>query len=92
MENLLAPSSSNAILTAVRQMLIAELEHLVAQVIAIRAERVAPHLAAEESALLTRVNQGLSGTERIRMRRLIEMRDGENLTPADFLRSIGALP
>ena len=82
MENLPTLYSSNAILTAVRQMPIAELEHLVDQVIAIRAERVAPHLTADESALLARVNQGLSSLERARMRGLIEKRDDESLTPA----------
>jgi DNA integrity scanning protein DisA with diadenylate cyclase activity len=84
MENLLPSSSSNAILTAVRQMSIAELEHLVAQVIAIRAERVAPHLGADEGALLARINQALSSLERIRMRALIEKRDDETLTPAEW--------
>jgi hypothetical protein len=52
MENMQTSPSVNAILTTVREMPIAELEQLVDQVIAIRAERVAPHLTADESALL----------------------------------------
>ena len=84
MENLPTLSSSNAILTAVRQMPIAELEHLVDQVIAIRAERVAPHLGADESGLLARVNQVLSATERTRMRALLAKRDDESLPPAEW--------
>ena len=84
MQNLHPPPSSNAILTAVRQMPIAELEYLVDQVIAIRAARVAPHLGADESALLTRVNLGLSATERNRMRALLAKRDDERLTPAEW--------
>ncbi len=84
MQNLHPPPSSNAILTAVRQMSIAELEHLVDQVITIRAARVAPHLGADESALLARVNQGLSATEHNRMRALLAKRDDELLTPAEW--------
>jgi hypothetical protein len=84
MENLHTMPSSNAILTAVRQMPIAELEHLVDQVIAIRAERVAPHLSADESALLVRVNQGLAHNDRARLRALTEKRDGESLTTAEW--------
>ncbi|HEX4950710.1 MAG TPA: STAS/SEC14 domain-containing protein, partial [Blastocatellia bacterium] len=77
-------NSSNAILAAVRQMSIAELETLVNQVIAIRAERIAPRLNADETALLARVNQGLSEVERTRMRRLIEKRDNESLAPEEW--------
>ncbi len=84
MENLQTLPSSNAILTAVRQMSIAALEHLVEQVMAIRAARVAPHLAADESALLVRVNQGLGDAERTRLRSLLAKRDDETLTPAEW--------
>ena len=84
MENLPTLLSSNAILTAVRQMSIAELEQLVDQMIAIRAERVAPHLDADESALLARINQGLSEPERSRMRALQEKRDDGTLSPAEW--------
>ena len=84
MQNLHPPPSSNAILTAVRQMSIAELEHLVEQVIAIRAARVAPHLGADESGLLARINQGLPATERTRIRALLAKRDDESLPPAEW--------
>lgn len=84
MENLQTMPSSNAILTAVRQMPIPELEHLVDQVIAIRAARVAPHLTADEGALLVRVNQGLSHDDRVRLRALTEKRDDESLTAAEW--------
>jgi hypothetical protein len=57
MENMQSSPSVKAILTTLRQMPIAELEELVDQVIAIRAERVAPHLTADESALMTRINK-----------------------------------
>src|SRR5262249_4019239 len=84
MENLHTPPSTNAILTEARQMPIAELEQLVDQVIASRAERVAPHLTADESALLMRINQGLPADERARMRALIEIRDDETITAAEW--------
>jgi hypothetical protein len=76
--------SVKAILTTARQMPIAELEQLVDQVIAIRAERVAPHLTADESALLARINQGLPAEERARMRALIEKRDDETITSEEW--------
>jgi len=84
MENMQSSPSVNAILTTVRQMPIAELEQLVDQVIAIRAERVAPHLTADESALLARINKGLPQEDRARMRALIEKRDDETITTEEW--------
>lgn len=84
MENLQTSPSTNAILTAVRQMPIAEMEQLVDQVIAIRAERVAPHVTADESALLARINQGLPADERARLRALVEKRDDETITDGEW--------
>jgi hypothetical protein len=84
MENLQPSVSSNAILTIVRQMPIAELEQLVDQVIAIRAERVAPRLTADESRLLERINQGLAANDRARMRTLSEKRDNGSLLEAEW--------
>jgi hypothetical protein len=84
MDNLQTSPSVNAILKTVRQMPIAELEQLVDQVIAIRAERVAPHLSADESALLARINQGLPIEDRDRMLALIEKRDTEAITAEEW--------
>jgi hypothetical protein len=84
MENMQTSPSVSAILTTVRQMPIAELEQLVDQVIAIRAERVAPHLTADESALLARINKGLSPEDRARMRALIEKRDDETIAAEEW--------
>jgi hypothetical protein len=84
MDNLPTAPSANAILTAVKQMPLAEMEQLVDQVIAIRAERVAPHLTADESALLARINQGLPADERARLRALVEKRDDETITEAEW--------
>lgn len=84
MENLQASVSTNAILTAVRQMPIAELERLVDQVIAIRAARVAPHLTADESALLARINQGLPAADRAKLRALVALRDDETISAGEW--------
>lgn len=84
MENLQTSPTSNVILTAVRQMPIAELEQLVDQVIAIRAQRVAPHLTADESALLARINQGLPANDRARMRALTDKNDDETLVESEW--------
>lgn len=84
METMATTPSANTILTAVRQMPIPELEHLVDQVIAIRAARVAPHLSADESALLARINRGLAAPERARMQWLIDKRDGATLTQDEW--------
>ena len=79
MENLQTSPSVNAILMVVRQMPIVEMEKLVDQLIAIRAERVAPHLTADESALLSRINKGLPAKDKDRMRAVIEKRDDETI-------------
>jgi hypothetical protein len=84
MESLPTSLSMNAILRAVRQMPIAEMEQLVDQIIAIRAERVAPHLTSDESALLARINKGLSHEGRTRMRALIEKRDDETIATEEW--------
>jgi hypothetical protein len=84
MENRQTNPSVKAILTIVRQMPISELEELVNQVIAIRAERVAPHLTADEGALLARINKGLPTKDRNRMRTLIEKRDDETITSEEW--------
>lgn len=68
MENVETPPSVNAILTVVRQIPIAEIEQLVDQLIAIRAKLIAPHLTADESALLARINKGLLAEDSARMR------------------------
>jgi hypothetical protein len=94
MENVQTSSSVNAILTIVRQMPIAVLEQLVDQVSAIRAERIAPHLTADESALLTCIKKCLSTEDKARMRALIEKRDYETIaeeeqrTPGKALRRL----
>lgn len=84
MENLHPPPSPEAIIEAVKRLPLAELERLANQVIAIRAERRAPHLTADESALLARINQALPSQERARISTLIIKRDAQTITPAEL--------
>lgn len=84
MENLSNPPSAEVIISAVKRLPLPELEQLVDQVIAIRAERRAPHLTADESALLSRINRGLSAQKRAKMNALIAKRDDQIITPAEL--------
>ena len=65
------------------QLSAAELENLVPRVIALRASRRAPHLDAEESKLLARVNEGLPDALKSRLSELEEKRDDDLLTEAE---------
>jgi iron-sulfur cluster repair protein YtfE (RIC family) len=84
MENIQDSTSAESIIAAVKRLPLAELEQLVDQVIAIRAERRAPHLTADESALLSRINQGLSAQERDKVKALIAKRDDQTITPTEL--------
>jgi hypothetical protein len=81
--------SANELLKAVQQLSPAELEGFVAQVLALRAERVAPRLSAEETTLLERIQQGMPEDQHRRYRELIDKLRGETITPeerAELLR------
>lgn len=89
MQNTQNQGSTEEIIQAVKQLPLPELEQLVDQVIAIRAERRAPHLTGNESELLIRINKGLSAEERARLKHLISRRDAETITPAETQELIG---
>ena len=61
-----------------------ELEQLVGSVLAVRAERVAPHLSGEESKLLRIIQQTLPDENRLRMKELQTLRDGGELSAQGF--------
>lgn len=84
MDNLATPPSEKAIILAAKEMPVEELERIVDQVIAIRAERVAPRLSFHESDLLSRINQSLSENELSRMRELISKRDDEAISASEI--------
>src|SRR5438128_6127082 len=83
-------ASPDGIIEAVKQLPLSELERVADQVIAIRAERRAPHLPVNESKLLGRINQSLSAEEKATMRALIAKRDEGTISPAELeeLRSL----
>lgn len=83
MENLQTSPSMNTILMLMRQTPILEMEKLVDQIIAIRAERVAPHLTADESLLLSLINKCLPA-EGDRMHAIIEKRDDETIIAEEW--------
>src|SRR5262249_24987091 len=89
MQNVKNPASPEEIIRVVRQLPLQQLEQVVDQVIAIRAERRAPHLTRNEGELLRRINRGLATTERARLSELIRRRDAETITPTQLQELIG---
>jgi hypothetical protein len=89
MQNARNPASAEEIIQVVRQLPLRELDQVADQVIAIRAERRAPHLTGNESDLLGRINRGLPAAERVRLNELISQRDAEMITPSELQELIG---
>lgn len=71
------------LLQAASQLGIGELEQLVRQLLALRAQRQAPRLTERESDLLLEVNRGLSAPFRDRYRTLVARRKSNELTDAE---------
>jgi hypothetical protein len=78
-----AQVSADELMRAVEQLTPGELESLLARVLAVRAQRQAPCLPADEAALLARINQGMPEALRVRYQELIAKRRAETLTPAE---------
>lgn len=76
--------SSQQIISAVQTMPLDELEQLVGNVLAVRAERVAPHLSGEETKLLQTIQKCLPDKSLKRMKELQTLRDDEKLSPEGF--------
>ncbi len=76
--------SSQQIISAVQTMPLDELEKLVGNVLAVRAERVAPHLSGEETKLLRIIQKTLPEKSLKRMKQLQTLRDDEKLSPEGF--------
>jgi hypothetical protein len=89
MQNVGNLASAEEIIQVVKQLPLPELEQLVDRVIAIRAERRAPHLTGNESELLSRINQSLSAGDRARLKELIDKRDAETITSTELPELIG---
>ena len=76
-----AQLSSEELLRAIRQLSPSELEQLIAQIMALRAQLTAPQLSPPETDLLLRINQGLPEEWRQRYNTLVAKRRAQTLTP-----------
>jgi hypothetical protein len=76
--------SSQQVISAVQAMPLDELEKLVGDVLAVRAERVAPHITGEESKLLRTVQKTLPKKSLLRMKQLQALRDDAQLSTEDY--------
>jgi hypothetical protein len=68
------------LLKAVEQLSLPDLEKLMAQVIALQAQRKAPYLTKIETELLLKINQGLPPDVQTRFDTLVAKRQTETLT------------
>ena len=71
--------STEQLLRAVEQLPAPELDTFVAQVVALRAQRAAPHLSHEETTLLLQINAGLTPPEQARFALLVAKREAETI-------------
>ena len=72
--------SSNKLLEAVEKMSLPEMEQFLSRVIALQAQRKAPHLSAKESGLLTKINRSLPSEVRARLDQLVAKRRANKLS------------
>jgi hypothetical protein len=76
--------STEQIISAVSRLSLPELEYVFDHVLALQAARKAAHLSAAESALLTRINQGLPSALRERIASLRIKREEESITDIEY--------
>lgn len=79
-----AELSTDKLLEAVKQLSLRELDSFIEQVLAIQAERKAPALPVDETALLLKINNGLPAKVQQRYRKLIKLRQEERLTQDEY--------
>ena len=66
--------STEQLIRAVEQLPQHELETFVAQIVALRAQRTAPHLSKDETALLLQINAGITPDLQRRFNELVAKR------------------
>ena len=76
--------STEQLLRAVERLPPQALDAFVAQVIALRAQRNAPHLSQEETALLRQINARLAPELQFRFNELVAKRQAETITPDEL--------
>ena len=75
--------TTEELLRAVQQLSKNDLNHFVYQVVNLRAKQQAPSLSKNESDLLQKINQGLPKELQETYNKLLEKRQGEELTPEE---------
>jgi hypothetical protein len=80
--------STEQLIRAVERLPQQELESFVAQIVALRAQRTAPHLNQEETALLLQINAGISPELQRRFNELVAKRQVETISPAELTELI----
>ena len=76
--------STEQIISAMSHLNLPELEQVFDHILALQAERKAPHLSASESELLLRINQGLPPELRDRIAALRAKREEDSITDAEY--------
>jgi hypothetical protein len=84
METAATQISTEQIIAAVNQLSLPDLEKVYERVLRLQAERKAPHLPAEEAALLTRGLQGLPADLRTRINELRAKREDSSINDAEY--------
>ena len=80
--------SAEQLFRAVERLPQQELETFVAQIVALRAQRSAPHLNQEETTLLLQINAGISPELQRRFNELVAKRQQETISPAELTELI----
>lgn len=75
--------STEQLLRAVEQIPAQDLDAFVAQVVMLRAQRVAPHFPPDETALLVQINRTLPSAMQQRFDLLVSKRQAETLSQAE---------
>lgn len=84
MEMLENQPSADQIFAAIEQLPLPEIERLTDRVLALKAARRAPHLNADETSLLQRINQGLPDELRKRLNTLREKREASSINDPEY--------
>jgi len=84
MESSVSPLSPEQIISAASTLSLVELERVFDSLLVLQAERKAARLTANESALLSRINQGPPSELRERLRLLQTKRDNETITDVEY--------
>jgi len=79
-----AQVSTDQLLRAVERLPAQELATFAAQVIALRAQREAPHLSQPETRLLLQINQGIPAPVQRQFDELVVKRQDETITPEEM--------